>query len=120
MNQEIVFDHKLQSLKSVAWWLYIFHGASLLFSLGLLSWIPLFINYIKRPDAEGTFVKSHHSWQIRSFWWYFFWMALGGVFFITVIGIPLAWLTWCAAWLWKAYRLIRGFLDLNANRPMPT
>jgi uncharacterized membrane protein len=23
------------------------------------------------------------------------------------------------AWLWMAYRIIRGFLDLNNNRPMP-
>jgi uncharacterized membrane protein len=119
MAQEIVFDSKLQALKNLAWWLYIFHGASLVFSLGLLSWIPLFINYIKRPDAEGTFVHSHHSWQIRSFWWFFFGMMLGGAFFITVIGIPLAWLIWCASWLWKAYRIIRGLLDLNDNKPMP-
>ncbi len=120
MNQEIVFDSKLQSLKSLAGWLYLFHGASLLFSLGLFSWIPLIINYIKREEATGTFVHSHHTWQIRSFWWYVFGMILGGVFFITVIGIPLAWLTWCGAWLWKAYRLIKGAMYLNDNKPMST
>lgn len=119
MTQELVFDSKLQTEKNIVWWLYIFHGLSFAFSLGALSWLPLIINYVKRGDAAGTFVQSHHSWQIRSFWWYLFWMVLGGVLFITVIGIPLAWLIWAGAWLWKAYRLIKGFVDLNGNKAMP-
>ncbi|MBI1890732.1 MAG: hypothetical protein HYS18_08815 [Burkholderiales bacterium] len=119
MAQELVFEPQLQSQKTLAWWLYVFHGASLIFTLGLFSWIPLILNYIKRNDTAGTFVYSHHQWQIRSFWWYFFWMMLGGVLFITLIGIPLAYLTWTVAWIWKAYRLIRGLLDLDANKPMP-
>ncbi len=43
----------------------------------------------------------------------------GGILFITIIGIPLAWLVWFVAPIWKAYRLIKGFLDLDANKPMP-
>jgi uncharacterized membrane protein len=119
MNQELLFDEKLQSAKNLAWWLYLFHSASFLFSLGMFSWIPLILNYIKRPDTAGTFVYSHHTWQIRSFWWYLFWMIIGGVVFATIIGIPLAWLIWVAAWIWKAYRLLKGFLDLNDNKAMP-
>jgi uncharacterized membrane protein len=119
MAQEIVFDTKTESLKNLAWWLYLFHGASLVFSLGALSWIPLIVNYLKRDDAAGTFVYSHHTWQIRSFWWYFFWIVIGGVLFMTIIGIPFAWLTWGLAWIWKAYRLLKGLLDLGDNKPMP-
>ncbi|MFC7516631.1 DUF4870 family protein [Herbaspirillum sp. GCM10030257] len=119
MAQELVFDSKLQSNKSLAWWLYIIHGVSFAFSLGAFSWIPLIINYVKKDDARGTFVESHHRWQIRSFWWYLFWMIVGGVLFITVIGIPIAWLVWTGAWVWKAYRLIKGIVDLNDNKAMP-
>ncbi|MDB5796977.1 MAG: hypothetical protein JWP36_879 [Paucimonas sp.] len=119
MAQEIVFDRELESFKSTAWWLYVFHGLSLAFSLGALSFIPLIISYLKRPDTAGTFVYSHHSWQIRSFWWYLVWMAVGALFIIPVITFPIAWMIWSIAWIWKAYRLIRGFLDLNANKPMP-
>lgn len=119
MAQELVFDTRLQSSKNLAFWLYIFHGLSFIFSLGLFSWIPLILNYVKRDDAAGTFVRSHHSWQIRSFWWYLFWMAVGGVLFITIIGAPLAWLIWSLAWVWKAYRLIKGLVDLNDNKAMP-
>jgi uncharacterized membrane protein len=119
MAQELVLDTRLQSAKNLAFWLYVFHSVSFLFSLGAFSWIPLIINYVKRDDAMGTFVYSHHSWQIRSFWWYLFWMVLGGILFMTFIGIPLAWLVWTGAWIWKAYRLIKGMICLNENKPMP-
>lgn len=119
MPQELVLDSRLQTNKNLAWWLYIFHALSFLFSLGAFSWIPLILNYVKRDDAAGTFVRSHHTWQIRSFWWYLIWMIIGGVLFLTVIGIPLAYLVWGLAWLWKAYRLIKGIVFLNENKPMP-
>lgn len=119
MQQELVLDPELQSSKNLVWWLYIFHGASLVLTLGMFSFVPLIINYLKRGDAAGTFVHSHHQWQIRSFWWYLFWMVIGGVLFATLIGIPLAYLTWAGAWIWKAYRIIKGLLDLDGNKAMP-
>ncbi len=118
-RQELIFDPQTQSAKELAWWLYIFHGISFVFSLGLFSWIPLIINYLRRPVTAGTFVYSHHTWQIRTFWWYLVWMLVGGVFWLTLIGIPLAFLIWTVAWIWNAYRLIRGMLDLIDNKPMP-
>jgi uncharacterized membrane protein len=105
--------------KTLARWLYIGHALSLLFSLGLFSFIPLIINYVKRNDAAGTFVASHHSWQIRSFWWYAVWIVLGMVAFFTIFLIPLAWAIWTASWVWKAYRLIKGLIWLNENKAMP-
>ena len=119
MAQELVFDSQLQSKKNLAWWLYIFHGISFVFSVGAFSWIPLIISFVKRGDAAGTFVYSHHSWQIRSFLWYLGWVIVGTLLFFTIIGIPLAYLVWGGAWIWNAYRLIRGIVDLNDNKPMP-
>jgi uncharacterized membrane protein len=120
MAQELVLDSQLQARKNLAWWLYLFHAASLVFSMGLFSFIPLIISYLKRPDTAGTFVYSHHTWQITSFWWYLVWLGVGAVLFITVIGIPLAWAGVTLAWLWKAYRLIKGFFALGDNRPVGT
>ena len=119
MNDQLVLDQPLQSAKTLAWWLYIGHALSLVFSLGMLSFVPLIINYIKRDDTRGNFVHSHHSWQIRSFWWYIAWLIGGGVLWVTVIGIPAALLVWGVAWLWKGYRLIKGIIDLNENKTMP-
>lgn len=119
MSQQLVLDRGTEDAKQLARILYLFHGVTFFFSLGMLSFVPLIINYIKRPDTSGTIVYSHHTWMIRTFWFYLLWMVIGGVAFVTIIGIPLAWLIWALAWVWNAYRLIRGFLDLDSNKPMP-
>mgnify|MGYP003431273225 CR=1 FL=1 len=118
MNQVIVNDTSEESLKQTARMLYLGHAATFIFSLGLLNLIPLVINYIKRPEAQGTIVYSHHAWMVRSFWIYVALMAVAVVLAVTIILIPLAWLLGCAAWIWYAYRLIKGFIDLNNNRAM--
>ncbi|SFG63089.1 hypothetical protein SAMN05518865_1155 [Duganella sp. CF458] len=118
MAQELVFDNQTRSAKDWAFWLYLGHGLSVFFTLGAASFIPLILNYIKRDDSAGTFVHSHHGWMIRSFWWYLVWIAVGWMLFITIFGIPLAWLVWVGAWLWKIYRLIRGITALNNNAPV--
>ena len=118
MSQELILDRQLDSAKNLAWWMYILHGLSFVFSLGMFSFVPLIINYVQRPSTQGTFVHSHHTWMIRSFWWYAVFMFIGFVLFMTFIGIPVAWLIWIGAWLWKAYRLITGILALNRNEPM--
>ena len=119
MDSEIYFDEATESRKNLLWWLYLAHGVSLLLSLGLVSFIPLIVNYLKRNDTEGSFLRTHHSWQIRAFWWYVGWLTLACLLFITVVGIPLAALICLGAWVWKAYRLIRGFIDLSDNKAMP-
>lgn len=119
MSQQLVLDSNIEDAKQFARLMYIAHALTFFFSLGMLSIIPVIVNYVKRPYTEGTLVYSHHTWMIRSFWFYALWMVVGFVLFITIIGIPLAWLVWVGAWVWKAYRLIRGFVDLNNNRPMP-
>ncbi len=119
MADNQLLDQNTANAKNLAWWLYLIHAASFFFSLGLFSFVPLIINYVKRGDTVGTFVVTHHNWQIRSFWWYVFWMVVGAICFATFILIPVAWVIWPVVWLWKAYRLIRGWIDLNDNKPMP-
>ena len=123
MSQQLVLDSGLEEAKQFARILYVVHGLTFFFSLGLLSFIPVIINFVKRPYTEGTIVHSHHTWMIRSFFYYVLWMIVGGVVLVSLalilIGFPLAWTIWTCAWLWKAYRLIKGFVDLNNNRPMP-
>jgi uncharacterized membrane protein len=119
MSQQLVLDQNVEDQKQLARILYLVHGASFFFSLGLLSFLPLIVNYVKRPDTAGTLVYSHHTWMIRSFWIYIACMFVAWVLVFTLFGIPLALLLFAIAWVWKAYRLIRGFLDLNSNRAMP-
>jgi uncharacterized membrane protein len=119
MAQQLVLDSSLEEAKQTARLLYLAHALTFFFSFGLLSFIPLIINYVKRPYTEGTLVYSHHSWMIRSFWFYIMWMVIAAFMWVTILLIPLGWLIGIVAWLWKAYRLIKGFVDLNNNRPMP-
>ena len=119
MTSELTVDTRLESAKNTAWWLYLLHAVAFVFSAGTLSLLVLIVNYIQRPSTEGTFVYSHHSWQIRTFWWYLVWFVLGVILAATFVGLILAVPIWVAAWLWSAYRLVRGILDLNAGKAMP-
>lgn len=119
MAQELVYERGLEDAKQFARVLYIAHAITFFFSLGTLSILVLIVNYIRRPDTIGTMVYTHHTWMIRSFWFYVLWMVIALILAITIIGIPLAWLVGAGAWLWMAYRIIRGLLDLNSNRAMP-
>jgi uncharacterized membrane protein len=124
MQQQISVDDRTRESVNLARLLYAGHGFTFFFSLGLLSIVPLIINYAKRPDSEGTIAFSHHGWMIRSFWWYLAWMVIGGICIVVGLTVNFLFLglgliLFGLAWLWKAYRLIRGFLDLNSNRPAP-
>jgi uncharacterized membrane protein len=123
MADVIVNDASTDGIKNTARMLYLVHAATFFFSLGMLNLIPLIINYVKRGEAAGTWVYSHHNWMIRSFWIYVVLMAVGWMIMLTLgwvlIGIPIAILIWCGGWIWEAYRLIRGFIDLNENKAMP-
>ena len=119
MSQELVLDSNLEDAKQFARIMYIAHAVTFFFSLGMLSFLPLIVNYVKRPDTAGTMVYSHHTWMIRTFWFYALWMAVGWILVLTIIGIPISWIVFAGAWLWNAYRVIKGFVDLNNNRAMP-
>jgi uncharacterized membrane protein len=123
MSQELVYERGVEDAKQFARILYIAHALTFLFSAGLLSILVLIVNYVKRPDTAGTMVYSHHTWMIRSFWWYAIWFAIATVIMFTLglilIGLPIAWAIYGLAWVWMAYRIIRGFMDLNSNRAMP-
>ena len=121
MAQELVYEHGIEDAKQFARVLYIAHAITFFFSLGTLSILVLIVNYIRRPETAGTMVYTHHTWMIRSFWFYALWMVLAFMLVIFTLGLgtPIAWLVGVAAWVWMAYRIIRGFMDLNNNRAMP-
>lgn len=89
------------------------------FLLGWPSIIAVILNYIKRPEATGTFLESHFRWQIRTFWYAALWCAVGAVLWVTLIGIPFAIGLWIGTGIWVAYRVIRGWLALLKDQAMP-
>ncbi len=89
------------------------------FLSGWPSIIAVIINYVKRAEVRETWLDSHFSWQIRTFWFALLWLVVGGVAFATVIGIPVAIVLWLGTGLWVLYRIIRGWMALGSRRPMP-
>ncbi len=118
------------NLYTVANLVYALHSLSILigvltaatvvgaFVFGLPSIIAVIINYVKRGEARGTFLESHFRWQIRTFWFTALWCLVGGVAFVTIVGIPIALAMWFGAGLWAIYRIVRGWLALRDRRPV--
>ncbi len=103
-----------------------------LISSGVVAFAPLvgiagiagvIVAYVKRPDARGTWVESHFTWLIRTFWWSLLWSLVAGAVLVTLglvlIGIPIAIAMFAATSIWGIYRVIRGYLLFKDNRPVP-
>ena len=120
-----------EGMVTLAHVLYGLHGFSALmgmlspafivtaFLTGWPSIIAVIINYVKRGNARGTWLDSHFGWQLRTFWYAVLWVLLAGLLILTIVGIPFAWLLLVAIGIWVLYRIIRGWIALAEERPMP-
>jgi len=110
----------LDALRRTAMFDYVLHICCIVFSLGLLSIVPLIINYVRRPAARGTIYESHFTWQIRSCWWTLFWMVVLAIPFALLTALSLGLLSFLFALpiIWFVYRMIKGLLWLNDGKPM--
>lgn len=118
-----VDSEKAQNLKSVGWVSYVLH---LVVALGavipgaqfgaVLLIVALVIDLVKRDDAVGTWQASHFSWRIRSVIW------AGILYLITMplwlLLIAPGWIAWGIISIWFLYRIVRGMVAMNNNRPV--
>ena len=98
-------------------------GASTVVGTFIFGWpsiIAVIINYVKRGDARGTWLESHFTWQVRTFWYAMLWAAV-----VFLVGLPLTLLIvgfaiWAvglfALGIWAIYRIALGWTRLNARR----
>jgi len=101
-------------------------GAATIVGSFLLGWpsiIAVIINYVKRSDVRGTWLESHFTWQIRTFWFAALWVLLVGLVSLPFTIVLIGFATWAvglfALGVWAIYRIARGWLRLNAHQPMP-
>ena len=97
-------------------------SAALVVTAFLTGWpsiIAVILNYVKRSEVRGTWLDSHFSWQIRTFWFALLWVVVGAVLFATVVGIPVAVVLWIGTGIWVLYRIIRGWLALISEKALP-
>jgi len=101
-------------LKTLTMLVYALQAAG--FLLPPVVWIvAVIINYVRKEDVTGTWLESHFRWQIRTFWFGLLWAVLGAILFVLIVG----WFILAADAIWIIYRIVKGWLNLSENRPMP-
>jgi uncharacterized membrane protein len=93
--------------------IYGLYAASLI--VGVTYFVAVVINYVKRDDVAGTWLDSHFTWQIRTFWYSLLYGALCLVFIWTIV-VPIV--LGIFAGIWFIYRIVKGWLRLNEGKPM--
>jgi uncharacterized membrane protein len=123
------------SLISYTHLIYALHSLSVLIGLtsawtivgafvfGLPSIIAVIMNYARQSDVRGTFLESHFSWQIRTFWFALLWVLVILALSLPLIalfglGLLTLWLGYFILGVWVIYRIIRGWLALGDRRPV--
>ena len=114
---------QLQALNTIGTISYVLH---LIVALGAL--IPggqlgavlliaaLVLDWVKRPDAEGTWHASHFSWRIRS-------VIIAGLLYLLTAPLFLllfvpGWVAWIVISIWFLYRIVTGFIAMNKGQAM--
>lgn len=126
MNTEVVLSPERESsLTTVGHISYLLHtivavtavlpGAQASILLLLVAFI---LDLVKQGQAQGSWQASHFSWRIRSVIW------AGVLYLLTaplwLLLIAPGWVAWGLISIWFLYRVVRGWLNLNNRRAMPT
>ena len=117
------------SLVSYTHWMYALHAASAIigmfssafiataFLFGLPSIIAVVMNDIRRSDARDTYLESHFSWQLRTFWFALLWVTVVFLLSLPLFFILVGFLTFPVGifivGVWVIYRVARGWLKLK-------
>jgi uncharacterized membrane protein len=119
--------HNLVTLTHVMYGMHAFSavmgllGSAFIVTAFLTGWpsiIAVIINYVKRNDVRDTYLESHFSWQLRTFWYALLWAFVIGLLVMSLIGIPLAWVVAVGVGVWVLYRIARGWLALAEHKPV--
>lgn len=118
----VTTTHIVYALHAVSLVVGAFGAASIIgsFIFGWPSIIAVIINYVKRSEARGTWLESHFTWQIRTFWFALAWAlgigAVGALLAIVLVGFAIWIVGFFALGLWAIYRIIRGWMALRDRR----
>jgi uncharacterized membrane protein len=99
-----------------------FHIVYGLYALSLVTAFPSLLGavlmFLKREDIRGTWLESHATWQIRTFFIMLISSIISAAMAATFILIPFAGLLAGVTWLWFGYRTIKGWLKLSNDTPI--
>jgi uncharacterized membrane protein len=86
------------------------------FLTGWPSIIAVIMSYFWRNDADGTYLESHFSWLIRTFWFTVLWLIVAWFFIVTIIGMVIGIPMLLTVGIWVMYRLLKGIFAMNGRR----
>ena len=124
MNDVIDLDESTRSLKTVGHISYLLHtivavGAVVpgVQASVILLIVAFILDLVKKENAAGTWQESHFRWRIRTVLW------AAGLYLVTsplwLLFLAPGWLAWGLVSIWFLYRVVRGWVNLNGNSPMP-
>ncbi|AXI02559.1 DUF4870 family protein [Aquirhabdus parva] len=113
------------------------------FTAGLTWLVAIIINYVKRSEAQGSWLQSHFDWQIHTFWYSIVFAVVAT--FLLILGLPTGFaavfsddavtgfslfslsgilvfagvLLWIFVIFWHLYRIVRGWLALASRKSVP-
>jgi uncharacterized membrane protein len=120
----VTVAHVVYGLHAVGLAIGAFTASSVvgMFLFGWPSILAVILNYAKRSEARGTWLESHYTWQIRTFWLALLWAAIiaavSGVLLLVLIGFATWFVGLFALGVWSIYRIARGWLRLRDGRPV--
>jgi uncharacterized membrane protein len=124
MNDIVTLSDREHSLKTVGNISYLLHtivavGAVIpgVQASVLLLLVAFIIDMVKKGEAAGTWQESHFNWRIRTVLW------AAALYLVTaplwLLLFAPGWIAWGVISIWFLYRVVRGWMNLSANRPMP-
>ena len=122
----VTYTHLIYALHALSVLIGITGPATIVgsFVFGLPSIIVVVMNYARRSDAAGTWLGSHFTWQIQTFWRALIAIVIAGVLSAPLVlllglGILTFYLALVGVGIWVIYRVARGWLALREGRAMP-
>ena len=93
------------------------------FIFGVPSLIAVIMNYVRRDEARGTWLESHFTWQLTTFWTAAVWSLVIWISSVILMIVLIGFLTLpvgiALAGLWVIYRVARGWLALKDGKAVP-
>jgi uncharacterized membrane protein len=84
-------------------------------SVALLA-VAFVLDLVKKSDAQGTWQESHFAYRIRTVLWAAALYVITSPLFLLLLLPGL--LAWALVSIWFLYRIVRGWMNLNAGKAM--
>lgn len=85
------------------------------FTAFLLNLAGVILNHVKAAETRNEYIRSHHVWMLRTFWWTLLWSVLSWPLCFVLVGF----VTLAAVGIWWIYRVVRGLINYSNHVPMP-